>query len=95
MNETASQTSEVFNDAAQAAFAFNSCYLHYAILVQVLVGAVCLVFEATPPVRSRATLSLKTPYYGVFVCAVRTAYGLTHSPSTPVTCTMLVYDNSG
>ena len=30
-----------------------------------------------------STLSLKTPCYGVFVCAVRAAYGLTHSPSIP------------
>ena len=29
------------------------------------------------------TLSLKTPCYGVFICAVRTAYGLTRSLSNP------------
>ncbi len=33
-----------------------------------------------------SALSLKTPCYGVFVCAVRTAYGLTRSPSNPLIC---------
>ena len=35
-----------------------------------------------------SALSLKTRYYRVFVCAVRTAYGLTHSPSSPSAVTV-------
>ena len=37
-----------------------------------------------------STLSLKKPYYGFFVCAVRAAYGLTHSPSRPAVSTIIV-----
>ena len=45
--------------------------------------------------KAAPTLSLKTPCYGVFVCAVRTAYGLTRSPSIPAISHCTVNDKDG